>query len=213
MSERDQELEQRVLSALRHKLETEAADIHPIIQGGRVILSGVVDVYADKAAAEDAIRGLPGVREIENDITVVTDGHIDDKAIKTCVEERLHRNDLPVVGVDVHHGKVHLQGKVDTLDQKNGITTASQEVMGVSSVDAGQVQVAVDVDDATITNQIERALVNNGLDAMDINTQTHNGVAVMMGWVGSDAERQAANQVASEVPGVKRVVNRLRTRG
>lgn len=212
VSEQDRRLEQQVLSALSRKLETEAADIHPIIQGGKVILSGVVDVYADKAAAEDAIRGLSGVREIENDITVVTDGSIDDRAIKTSIEERLRRNDLPVVGVDVHSGNVHLQGKVQTLDQKNGISASVQEVMGVKSVSSTGLKVASDVDDATITNLIERALVNSGLDAMDIHTQTHHGVAVMMGWVGNEAEWQTASQVAAEVAGVKRVVNRLRTR-
>lgn len=213
MSERDKHLWRDVLGALQNKLETEAADIHLIIQGGKVILSGVVDVYADKLAAGEAVSAVPGVEAVENDLTVATDGGIADGEIKAAIERKLRRNDLPVVAVSVSHGTVQVQGSLPSLGTKRSIASAIGEVQGVKSVDDRGLQVPVVADDASLTNAIEDALVNRGVDAMDIHTETHQGVTVLMGWVRDESERHEALQAAENVAGVKRVVDRLRTRG
>lgn len=213
MSERDKHLWREVLGALQNKLETEAADIHLIIQGGKVILSGVVDVYADKLAAGEAVKAVPGVECVENDLTVSTDGAIADKAVQATVERKLRQNHLPVVDVEVHAGAVSLQGDLDNLSGKHGITAAASAVPGVKSVDGQQLHIRESPDDAGLTNAIEDALVNRGVDAADIRTETHQGVTVLMGWVHDEAERHDALQAAENVPGVRRVVDRLRVRG
>lgn len=213
MSERDTRLWRDVLNALQSKLETEAADIHLIIQGGKVVLSGVVDVYADKLAADEAVRSVPGVEELENDLTVATDGTIADQEIKSSIEERLRQNHLPVVGIEVNQGAVFLQGKTNSLAVKHGIAAATSKVMGVKSVDDRGLQIAEAVDDASLTNAIEVAFVRREVDAMDIRTETHQGVAVLMGWVKDEVARNEALQAAARVPGVRRVVDRLRVRG
>ncbi len=213
LSERDTHLWRDVLNALQSKLETEAADIHLIIQGGKVVLSGVVDVYADKLAADEAVRSVPGVEELENDLTVATDGTIADKEIKSSIEEGLRQNHLPVVGIEVNQGEVFLQGKTNSLAVKHGITAATSRVMGVKSVDDRGLQIAETVDDASLTNAIEVAFVQREVDAMDIHTETHHGVAVLMGWVKDEVARNEALQAAARVPGVRRVVDRLRVRG
>jgi len=213
LSERDTHLWRDVLNALQSKLETEAADIHLIIQGGKVVLSGVVDVYADKLAADEAVRSVPGVEELENDLTVATDGTIADKEIKSSIEQRLRQNHLPVVGIEVNQGAVFLQGKTNSLAVKQGISAATSKVMGVKSVDDRGLQIAETVDDASLTNAIEVAFVQREVDAMDIHTETHQGVAVLMGWVKDEVARNEALQAAARVPGVRRVVDRLRVRG
>lgn len=213
LSQKDTRLWSDVLNALQSKLETEAADIHLIIQGSKVVLSGVVDVYADKLAADEAVRSVPGVEEVENDLTVSTDGVIADKEIKSLIEDKLRQNHLPVVGVEVNQGAVFLQGKTYNLATKHGIASATSEVMGVKSVDDRGLQVAEMVDDASLTNAIEVALVQREVDAMDIRTETHQGVAVLMGWVKDELARNEAMQAAARVPGVRRVVDRLRVRG
>ncbi|MGI6357986.1 MAG: BON domain-containing protein [Bacillota bacterium] len=134
MSEQDKRLWRDVLHALQSKLETEAADINLIIQGGKVTLSGVVDVYADKLAAAEAVRAVDGVESVENGLTVATDGEIDDGEIKAAIERKLRQNQLPVVGIEVHHGDVFLRGEARDKSEKAGIASAVTEVMGVKSV-------------------------------------------------------------------------------
>lgn len=209
MSERDQHLWRDVLGALQTKFETEAADIHLIIQGGKVILSGVVDVYADKMVAGDIVRAVPGVESVENDLTVATDGTVLDAEVKQSIENTLRQNHLPVVKVEVNQGAVFLQGQLHDLTVKHGIAAVTAEVNGVKSADDQGLQVPAGIDDSQLTNAISDSFVHRGVDAMDIRTETHHGVAVLMGRVRDEVERHEALQAAENVPGVKRVVDRL----
>ena len=127
MSEQDKRLWRDVLHALQSKLETEAADINLIIQGSKVTLSGVVDVYADKLAAGEAVRAVHGVEVVENGLTVATDGGIEDQEIKVAIEPKLQQHGLPVVGVQVHSGDVLLQGEARDSSEKTGIASATAE--------------------------------------------------------------------------------------
>ena len=52
-------------SAMRH-----AQDIHVVINHGKVILSGIVRAWIEKADAEEAAREVPGVTEVENRLEI-----------------------------------------------------------------------------------------------------------------------------------------------
>jgi hypothetical protein len=65
-------------------------------------------------------------------------------------------------------------------------------------------------DDGQLTGQIQSKLSqDSGLQGKAITVQTSGGVATLSGTVENDAQRTAAARYASEVPGVKQVVNNL----
>jgi len=65
-------------------------------------------------------------------------------------------------------------------------------------------------DDSAVTNQIQAKLNgDSGLQGKGLTVQTSGGVVTLSGTVDNDAERTAASRYASEVAGVKQVVNNL----
>src|SRR5215469_15516872 len=65
-------------------------------------------------------------------------------------------------------------------------------------------------DDAQVTQQVQSKLnADSGLQGKGVNVQTSAGVVTLSGTVDNDNERTAAARYASEVPGVKQVVNNL----
>jgi hypothetical protein len=67
-------------------------------------------------------------------------------------------------------------------------------------------------DDSQMTAQIQSKLSqDSGLQGKAITVQTSSGVVTLSGTVDNDAQRTAAARYASEIPGVKQVVNNLQT--
>jgi BON domain-containing protein len=65
-------------------------------------------------------------------------------------------------------------------------------------------------DDSQMTAQIQSKLSqDSGLQGKAITVQTSSGVVTLSGTVDNDAQRTAAARYASEIPGVKQVVNNL----
>jgi len=65
-------------------------------------------------------------------------------------------------------------------------------------------------DDSRLTTQIQSKLSqDSGLQDKQITVQTSSGVVTLSGTVENDTQRTAASRYASEIPGVKQVVNNL----
>jgi osmotically-inducible protein OsmY len=60
-----------------------------------------------------------------------------------------------------------------------------------------------------VAEQIGAALTEAHLDGYDIQIRYQNGVALLDGSVGTQAERATASQVVQQIPGVRSVANRL----
>ena len=63
-------------TAIEHALERHAEHaakrVHVAIAEGKVTLSGEVPSWAELAAVEGAVRGTPGVKKVENQLTIRT---------------------------------------------------------------------------------------------------------------------------------------------
>ena len=69
------------------------------------------------------------------------------------------------------------------------------------------------VDDATIQSKVKSELIDDPrVDAEAVNLEVRRGVVTLVGWVGSDNERRAIEDVAWRVSGVKDVDNRIQLR-
>jgi hyperosmotically inducible protein len=118
------------------------------------------------------------------------------------------------INVDTKNGKVQLNGFVDSSAEKIAAEKAARQVQGVSSVDnnlqmrAAERSAGAVVDDSIITTRVKTALTTDSrVKASDVTVKTNQGTVALGGFVASDAEKLAAESVASSVPGVVSVHN------
>lgn len=70
------------------------------------------------------------------------------------------------------------------------------------------------LDDKTISTKVVAQLAADSLtQAIQVEVETYDGVVQLSGFVDSMEKKQRAEKIASEVSGVKRVINNLALRG
>jgi hyperosmotically inducible protein len=112
------------------------------IEGSEVILSGQVVEPVTKLDAETALKGLPGVTHIVNDITVLPLSQFDNqirraefRAIFSAPTlSRYSMGTIPTIHIIVGNGHVTLDGLVSNDMDRNIATMRAQSVPGVFSV-------------------------------------------------------------------------------
>ena len=66
------------------------------------------------------------------------------------------------------------------------------------------------IDDGTLTTYVKTALAGERLNTLTrVGVETNNGIVVLTGEVETTAEKSRAGTVASQVKGVKQVINNL----
>lgn len=181
-----------------------------IYENGTVRLQGIVDVLEEKRQAEELVRKFPGVKKIENDITVCTDGAIDDSEVAFEISEELRANpEVPdSVGVKVSGGEAHLVGSVSSYSEAQEAMESAAKARGVRRVH-NRLRLAEIVDDASITNSIQDVFIRE-LDLLPgkVRVVTEDGVVTLQGNLPEPLAARAA-ELASRVPGVKELHNDL----
>ena len=105
-------------------------------RGGAVALTGSINTYAGKLAAERAAKRVDGVRAVANDIEVkLLAGRTDtDIAADAATMLRLHNEVPPREQAAVHHGHVTLTLTVDWHYQRLQAEKVVQHIRGVRHV-------------------------------------------------------------------------------
>jgi osmotically-inducible protein OsmY len=178
---------------------------------GVVTLTGFIDTYAGKLAAERAVKRVRGVRAVANDIVVrVKVDRTDAEIAADAVRALRLRPEIPeIVQVAVHQGHVTLTGRVEWLLQKEYAELAVEHVRGVRSVH-NHIAVSPRTMQRDVRRQIMRALHRSAeLDAQHVQVEVEGDTVTLTGTVGSWAQREAAERGAAIAPGIARVDNRL----
>ncbi|MEA2528674.1 MAG: hypothetical protein QOG89_318 [Thermomicrobiales bacterium] len=217
----DAEILESVLAELEWDPEVgRADDIAVLVEDGVVTLSGTVDSYAKKLAAERAALRVGGVRAVANDIAVrlvVPTHDRTDTSIAKAVSEALDSNVLVPKGrikVAVELGRVTLEGDVDWQFEREEAERTARRVDGVVDVtNEIVVKPRGNVTEAEIKSGIERALLRSAeVDAEQIKVIVEGGRVILTGVVHSWAEREAAEQAAWRAPGATQVINKIEVR-
>ena len=112
--------------------------VNVLVQDGWVTLSGSVDWYYNKTAAEDDVRKLSGVCGVTNKITIKQPS-VNPSNVKGKIESALKRHaevEAKAIRITVKDGnKVVLEGKVDNWDERRAVENAAWSVAGVASVE------------------------------------------------------------------------------
>jgi osmotically-inducible protein OsmY len=210
----DLQLRQDVLDELEFEPSVNAAHIGVAANKGVITLTGFVMNYAEKAAAERAIRRVKGVKAIAEEIEVRLPSDTkrsDDEIAARTLDILKWQVGLPAdrITVKVEKGMVTLTGDVDWQFQKTDAEHVVHKLTGVIDV-VNQIRVASPVRASEVKEKIQKALERSAdVEASRITVQTEGGRVVLSGKVRAWYERDIAERAAWSAPGVIEVQDHL----
>ncbi len=210
---------------LRHDVEAQldwdprfdSQGIGVAVKNGVVALSGHVNSYADRWAAQDATQSVAGVKAIANELAVNlgSDATRSDPEIAEAALHALNANvSVPGTGIKVvvHDGWVTLSGEVSFWFQRDAAERAITHLRGVKGL-ANDITIKPQASVTNIKAKIEDAFRRHAsLDAQKIRVETAGGTVTLEGEVNSWQERQHAEAAAWAAPGVSMVMDHLSVR-
>jgi osmotically-inducible protein OsmY len=222
----DQEIEAEVAEALRWDSRIDDSAIRVEVDGGRVMLSGIVGSAAerDRATRRAWVRGVNGVSADQLEVQGWARDErfrqgkyqdLSDTSIATAVEDALSydpRINSTQVEVSVDGGIATLTGTTPTLEGKRAAAATAHDTVGVWRV-INRIKVRADAHrpDEAIAADVRETLERNPyLEPVDdIGVDVNDGVVTLKGIVSSTFERMEADYAVASIGGVLEVVNKL----
>lgn len=224
----DGQIKKDIKRALLEDPVTESYKIDVKVNDGVAELSGSVASWAERDICLRVAKGVKGIKEIKNDISIKFKNARPDDEIKAEIERRIKADpylDHEFIHVDVANGIVHLRGSVGSPAEMRRAKINSH-VSGVESVDRSELEVRnwieepmernnvwVDRSGEEIIKAVKDALLYDPrTSSFDISVRINADVVVLTGTVNNLESKLAAEKDAINTVGVRRVRNLIEVR-
>ncbi|WP_221393542.1 BON domain-containing protein [Dyadobacter sp. NIV53] len=210
----DIQIQQDVMEQIKWQSLLNAAEIGVSVKDGIVTLSGHVDTYAKKTAAEKAAKKVKGVKAIAEEICVgiSTSDKKNDGEIAEAVANALKWNSAvkdEKIKIKVEDGFVTLTGEVEWDIERTNATDAIKNLTGVVMV-FNLVTIKPKPLAENVSQKIQAAFARHAsIDASKIKVEIVGNKAILTGYVRSFVESEDAEAAAWAAPGVNAVENKL----
>ncbi|MBI1767196.1 MAG: BON domain-containing protein [Bacteroidetes bacterium] len=214
----DEELQHDVMEEIKWdpRLKSIATQVGVTAKDGVITLSGEVDTYRKKIAAEHAAQRVAGVKVIAVNIQVNLEGNAakTDIDIARAVGEALKWNSSineDTIEVKVESGWVFLDGTVEWEFQRKIVEGTVHELAGVRGVTNRIVVTSkLSISPTEIKEKIASAFHRSAtIDSSAVRVEVSGGKVKLIGKVRTWLERQEAENAAWSSAGVVEVDNKI----
>jgi osmotically-inducible protein OsmY len=212
---RDSEIQQAVIRELRWDTRVHETDVGVEVDSGVVTLTGTVDSYLQRMAAQDAAHRVVGVLDVANDIQVRipgTRGRTDTEIARAARQALEWHTEVPHerIRTSVSDGRVTLEGSVDHWYERENAELAVRHLSGVHGVDNRVLVTPLAMASGIVRGEIEEAPERRAdRAAKHIGVSVDDGKVILTGTVRSWPEKRAVLGAARFTRGVRDVVDHL----
>lgn len=210
----DTQIQNDVMAELKWDPSINANRIGVVVSSGVVTLSGHVDRFSEKWAAERAAQKVTGVKAlaVELDVNLPSSSNRSDADIARTAENVLEwTTNWPKdhVKVLVEKGWVTLSGQLDYEYQRQIASSAVRHLMGVTGV-SNQTILKSNLTSSSVKADIVAALKRRALtDAEEVMVTVSGGKVTLTGVVQSWSERDMVRDSVWNTPGVTDVSDNI----
>lgn len=210
----DLQLKDHIEDELSWEPSINSAAIGVAVKDAVVTISGCVDSYAERHAAEQVVMRIHGVRALANELEVRLPAESErrDEDIARAIAEFFAWNAwIPqdAIKAQVSHGWVTLEGSVEWDYQRKMAERAVRELMGVKGL-SNQITIKSMPLQHGVKARIESALKRNAeLNSQSVKVAVKGARVTLSGTVQSLATSISAEEAAWKAPGVAFVENNL----
>jgi osmotically-inducible protein OsmY len=212
----DSEIKQQILREMKWDSRIAWSEIGAEVFEGVVTLTGNVNSYAKKQAAQEAAHRIDGVLDVANEIEVRPTGEFTrtDSDIALAVRHVLQWDALvpdEQIQSTVSDGWVTLDGEVNLWRERQDAEASVLRLEGVVGV-INKIAIAPNrVDVKELREEIEYALERRAdREADRLRIEVHDGAVDLFGRVHSWQEKRAVVGSISHAPGVAEIRDHLR---
>ncbi len=203
----DEQIKQAVEEEMRWDSRIIETEIGVTVHQSVVTLTGEVNSYAKKIAAQEAAHRVANVLDVANDIDIIVPDALErtDTEIAQAVRRALEW-DVLVAAEKIHTtvsgGWVTLEGGVEILAQKNHAERAIESLVGVRGV-TNKLTIIPHLTANEVQQRIEEALERRAdHEAHRIQVSIEDGIVTLRGKVRDHGEKRAILGAVNHVPGV-----------
>jgi len=211
----DLEIQKDVMDQLRWQPILEATEIGVSVKNGIATLSGQVNSYPKKLAAEKAVKKVSGVKAVIEDIRVKiypnqekTDLEIAEAVVNALQWNAAVNNEN--IRINVENGFVTLSGQVEWAHERAMAEIAIENIKGVKLV-VNQITIRPKPVLDNIKQKIDSAFQRHAsIDSGKIKVSVVGNTVILSGTVRAYSEKEDAEDAAWAAQGVNRVDNLIK---